>query len=509
LAAIAYLRGIVRDGLDPHRDALSKLAVFIEVVARLSVRVTPGRAKELFALALSIGQQREMQHRRLFDVIDHLFTHALGSIPESEQADLLGGALAFPLHSEIFQNTQPPYFPNPVVVQPPARGSDLSVDARIASLTAATAANAGYSRNAPLLRLYPLFAKAGFLTKAESDGIAAAIWGGTPDFLTLPETGLLPHVVLLLPVSDATRAEELVRRRLYDGASSALEETQKELRSIPAPEVVHAIAIFLSMAGAAANETIHLLPSPAQAVTLFDQLVSWRPPKVKERHPLFAGNPRKDLADSVGRALSLAIVPALATEDRTVARLQSLRNFCTEIDDTQSALPAFVHFSSIDTNADKLVAKVLQHALRSVDSKRIAYSAIAVKTWVNLPQSRSSKELQRLCSMVIGMIESGRTVGLQYLLDLALDLFEGGWLSDDERSTLVEVLPSTFQATDYVNIRPTSPEAVTVSSIRAACAKLARKLRKEFVEHKELDELIASALQDPLPEVRFAVDVYH
>jgi hypothetical protein len=109
--------------------------------------------------------------------------------------------------------------------------------------------------------------------------------------------------------------------------------------------------------------------------------------------------------------------------------------------------------------------------------------------------------------MVIGIIESGRTVGLQELLGLAREQLERDWLSDDERTTLLEVLPAAFHSTDYRNVRPTGPEAVTASSIREACAKLAQALLKQFTNHAELDELLAHALQDPLPEVRFAVDV--
>jgi hypothetical protein len=186
--------------------------------------------------------------------------------------------------------------------------------------------------------------------------------------------------------------------------------------------------------------------------------------------------------------------------------LQSLQSFYTELEGTQSALPGFVYFSSVDPHCARIVVKVLQRALRSPDSIRIGYGAIAIKKWMELPEARSSDELRRLCSMVIGIIESGRTVGLQQLLGLARELLEGGWLSDDERTTLFEVLPATFHSTDYRNVQPTSPEAVTASSIREACATLAQALLKGFTNHAELDELIACALQDPLPEVRFAVD---
>jgi hypothetical protein len=76
--------------------------------------------------------------------------------------------------------------------------------------------------------------------------------------------------------------------------------------------------------------------------------------------------------------LSLAIVPALAVEDKTATRLQGLQSFYTEIEGTQSVLPGFVYFSSVDSHSEKMVVKVLQRALRSPDSIRIGYGAIAI-----------------------------------------------------------------------------------------------------------------------------------
>lgn len=101
LLAISYWREKRGQGSkDQQGHAISALRVFIEVLARLVVRTSPERAKEIFRLAVSLGQQRNLQHFWLSDVFDSLLTYSLNSIPESEHGELLADALAFSCGSD-------------------------------------------------------------------------------------------------------------------------------------------------------------------------------------------------------------------------------------------------------------------------------------------------------------------------------------------------------------------------------------------------------------------------
>ena len=503
LSAIKYWRRERTQGAeDRQMDALSRLRVFLEVLARLAVRVSPAQAKEMFLLAASFGRQPEMQHLWLSQVLDDLLTHSLKSIPKSEQGELLPSALEFPLQPEIMQ----PLWPNPVIDHPYDRGEYPTIDARIAQLIAAVATSNGESRRAPLLRLLPLAAKDDFFTQAERERLATAVWGVSPEYQVMPETGLLPHALLLLPVMDIGAAEALVRAHLYNHSADILEDTQKEMRSYPSPEIQLAISTYDGIANAAANETTHLFPAAEQARVLFDRLTLWRPPAEKTGPFEFERGSRKQLAESIGRALSYAILPALADDAKTASSLGQLEAFYSGVDGARTALPAFVYFSRVNEESAKVVAKVIQAALRSRDLTQVSYSAIALRKWMELPESELSAEFRDLTSMVISIIESGRTIGLQHLIWLAGQLLNAQRLSEDQQKVLVEVLPTIFETADYVNIDPNSPEAVSASTIRAECVKLAQTLQQQFPNEAGLIELVTRAQADPLPEVRFVVN---
>ncbi|MHB8321025.1 MAG: SIR2 family NAD-dependent protein deacylase [Acidithiobacillus sp.] len=498
LSAVAYwMRERTQGTRDSQVAAISRLRVLLEVLARLAVRVSPAQAKEMFLLAASFGQQPEMRHFWLYEALGHLLTHSLKSIPESEQRELLPTALEFPLPREIVGGDDY-HWPNPVIDHPYVRGAYPTIDARIAQMVAAVATSNGESRRAPLLRLLPLAAKDDFFTQTEREKLAAAVWGVSPEYQVMPETGLPPHALLLLPVMDIGAAEALVRAHLYDHGADILEDTQKEMQ--------RAISIYDGIAIAAANETTRLFPTAEQARVLFDRLTLWRPPAEKTGPFDFERGSRKQLAESIGRALSYAILPALAGDAKTASRLGQLEAFYSGVEGARTALPAFVYFSRVNEESGKAVAKIIQAALRSRDSTQVGYSAIALRKWMDLPESGLSAEFNNLTSMVIAIIESGRTIGLQHLIWLAGQLLKRPRLSEDQQRILAEVMPTIFETADYANIDPNSSEAVSASTIRAECVKLAQTLQHQFPNEPGLIELVVNSKSDPLPEVRFAVN---
>lgn len=277
LLAIDYWRAKSSKGASEQQDhALSTLRVLMEVLARLVVRESPEKAKEIFRLTILLGQQRELQHYWLFDVIDSLLIHTLKSIPESEQGELLLDALAFPLQSEMM-NCDFHRCPNPVVDHPNARETYLGIERRIGELIEAVTPNCSVSGTAALLRLLPLVEKEGFLTPIEREKLANALWGSAPDYQALPKTGLLPHALLLLPAPDEKLAKAIVEQYLYEHGEDVLKDTNKELRTYPSPEIQRGVMIYAGMANAAANQTTRLFPTPEQALGLFDRLIGWRP----------------------------------------------------------------------------------------------------------------------------------------------------------------------------------------------------------------------------------------
>lgn len=508
LQAIKYWREkLINVTKDQRIYALSALGVLIEVLSRLTVRMLSEKAKEIFRLGVSLGKEQNLLHHWLFDAIDSLLTNSLKSIPESEQGELLAEALAFPLQSEVMDKDFP-RFPNPVINHHNARNFyPPSMGRRIEELIAVVTPEGSVSSTSALLRFIPLLKEEGFLTQTERDKLASALWGNKPDYQALPNLiGLFPHVLLLLPALNTVQVKALVYRHLYEHGREVLTDTQKELRNYPSPEIHRAVMIYAGMANAAANETTRLFPTSEQALALFDRLMVWRPQIEKNDFLGAASNARKQLIESIGNALSYAIVPALSIEAKAIEKFEQLKIFYKEVDGAFFVMPAFVFFAGINEDIATTIEKIIRKALQSSNTREVSYAAIALQKWMELPGEASAPQIQNLISKLIAIIESGRTVGLQQLIRVAGELLNKQLMKEDQVTTLIEAISNVFNTTNYKNIESNSQEAISASSIREACAKLAYKLLQSHPENTALQDLIKESRADALPEVRFAID---
>ena len=504
LSAIGYWREKRSRGTSEQQGrALSALRVLMEVLARLVVRVSPEKAKEIFRLSISVGLQQNLHHHLLFDAADSLLTHSLKSVPESEQGELLADALAFPLQSECV-NGDFPRCPNPVINHPNARKTYPGIEKRVGELIEAVTPGGSVSSTAALLRLLPLVEKEEFLTQIERDKLASILWGSAPTYQVFPNTGLLPHALLLLPTLDAEQVKALVCRHLYEHGEEVLTDTQRELRSYPSPEIHLAVMIYEGMANAAANEKTRLLPTQDQALALFDRLILWRPQK-KDDFLGVANIGLKRLIEGIGNALSYAIAPVLSDGAKTAERFEQLKAFYKGVEGAFFVIPAFVYFAYPGEQMATAVEEIIRKALQARDASEVSYAAIALQKWMELSEAPNSSQIKRLASRLITIIESGRTVGLQQLLSVAGELFKNKRLSKKQVATLIEAIPNAFNAADYGNIEPNSREAISASSIREACAKLANILVSQHTNDLLLG-LLKESKTDALPEVRFAID---
>lgn len=490
---------------DQQGYALSALRVLMEILARLVVRVSPEKAKEVFRLTVSLGKQQSLQHDWLSEVFDALLTNSLESIPKTEHGDLLSDALTFPLPSEV-NNGNLHRWPNPVIDYPSSRESNSTIENRIDELIAIATPNGTVSSSDALLRLLPLCKKVGFLTQAEHGKLAHVLWGDAPTYQELPDVSrLYPHAFLFLPAPEAEKVRSLLSRHLYENHETILMETQKEIRRFPSSEIHQALMIYEGISGAALNETYPLFPTPEQALTLFDLLTAWRPRENSEDTFGFESGERTQLVDSIGKALSYAITPSLSTEARNFERFEKLSQFCREVEESTSAIPALVYFVGLNESAANSVEKILRKSLQCRDPREVSYAAIAMQKWMGLSEADNSTQLNRLISKLIEIIESGRTVGLQQLLWIAGELFNKQRLTVEQVSILMDAIPDVFFATDYATIDPISPEAINASSIKEACVKLASSLSSQHPEVPSLTRLLEKARLDALPEVRFSI----
>ena len=462
--------------------AIERLRVFVEVLARISVRATPEQALCIFRLASELGRKPAFHHWWLFDALNHLLEYALESIPVSRHHEVLLDALSFPLCTEINIGDHGDW-PNPAIKLPGIRSSNTVLDRRIDEIIERIAPCSPNSGSA-LLRLLPLLEHE-FLTSGERQKIAGKIWGASPGNLTLPATGLVTYVVLLLPSYDVNGTRELVRKYLFDADDDRLFEP----------------SLLSDIAGAAQAEKVKEMPRNDQASDYFNRLVIWRPHQ--NESDLFGLSNYKDkqTRELIGEVLAHSVVPSLSNDARTNKNFDKLLSFHREVDSPETVV-AFAYFAAADQRFKSKVEAVIRKGLQHKDSNTVAYASYALLKWTELS---GQSVTARLTSTLIYMIGSSRSVGLPALLWTANQMYNKSYLSERDVDELVKTLPVIFYDASYRNVPHGSRDAVSISLLRAACVRLAGDVTgKTNIQDESLLRLMEEARNDPLPEVRFA-----
>ncbi|MEQ1512806.1 MAG: SIR2 family protein [Lysobacteraceae bacterium] len=463
-------------------NAMERLRVFMEVLARVSVRATSSQAKDIFRLALELGKRMEFRHFWLFGPLDHLIKYTLKSVPAHEQFELLSDALSFPLEQEIGVESHDRW-PNPIIENPGARGANTALDRRIDEIIDLVAPCSKKSLPA-LLRLLPMV-RSGFLREAETKKLSEKIWGIAPEYKKLPQTGLLTYLLLVLPTKNIDLANTAVRKYLFEDYDGKLLSSD-----------------FLNdVVCAAEAKKHHVLPSTDRALELFDKLVVWRP-KESSREPFeISGQHEQGLARWAGLAIAESAVPAMAADALSEERFNKMLSFHSEVS-APEIITAFACFAAVDDSFAERTEKLIRRVMQSRKSDDVAYGSYSILKWRELERSPST---DRLVQRLIHLVGSGRAVALPALLWTANELFVKKLLSEEDAKVLAEIVPVIFDAASYHNIAPSSTESVTASLIRTACHKLSRDILDASVEKDaELLRVVAEASEDALPEVRFA-----
>ena len=485
---------------------ISALQVLMESLARVSIRVSPDKAKDLFHWALAIGQRRDtLPFFHLYEPLGSLLTYTLESVPKSQQRELLGDALRFPLPNIAMKDVPGPW-PNPVIGNPGERSAHADLSEQIAVLIGAAKQTGTAASAAALVRLWPLVQKEGFLTESERNHLADALWGVQPVYEKLPTDELVPHIFLRFPAPDTERVKALVTHVLFDRAIDILAGTIKPIRSFPSGEVFEATKIYRNIWVASGVAELQLRPSSDQAARLFKAIVTWRPLAENDDPLGLARMQLPRLIENMARALSDAIVPAMPMDQRGLTEFDKLCSFFEDVPEAFSALPAFVYFTHLDGEVAQVVGRTIQKAMRSKASREVAYATVALNTWLELPDNIASAERSKTVARLFLILESGWVTGFEYLLDCATKYAAHNSLSDEQWQTLKDAVEEVYRVTDY-GTQDISPEkAITVSSARRACVKAAKVLHEKLPKYSTFPDIVDKAKTDPLPEVRFAAN---
>lgn len=471
---------LTRGTEDERRYALDRLRVFIEVLARISVRVTSEQAIEVLKKGLAFGQSPAFHHFWLFDALRDLMDNAIGSVPQEQQYTVLLEVLSFPLHSEIDVGDHQNNWPNPVIRFPGQRSSNAALDRRIDEIIDRIAPCSSHSAPA-LLRLLPLLDN-DFLTETECKKIGEKIWGATPDYKTLPQTGLYPHVLLTLPAPDRIVVRDVLRRNLFD-----IDETRLFDRTFLA-----------SLTNVARTNKGGEYPSAEQAEAYWERLVSWR--KIGDMLDPFEQVEQKSIGELIGSTLAHSVVPSLSPEDLNQQNFDKLLAFYSEVD-APEAIIALACFAASNESFVEEVAKLVRRGLQGQDVNKRIFSAFALLRW---REKKNSPVTDKLTSQLIYLLEMNLGGGISALLWTARQMYVKSYLSVDDTILLRTAVSIVFDSADYKN-PPSSQAAVSISLVRAECVKLAKAILDKCKDDDiELLRIIEEAKHDPLPEVRFS-----
>jgi hypothetical protein len=484
--------------------ALDRLRLFIAALSRLTVRQDATGAEASFALAIELAGDPKIRHPLVVEGISDLFKYSAQAVPPSRRTLLILPALELSLSSEA--RTDAHRWPNPIQLfwtLPPDRPTeDGRWAARIQQLIQA-AMDGQPAREEAILRLAYL-AKHDVLTAAERQAFGQALWSEIEKAaMPLPErTGRLINMFATLPAPENINAEERVRTRLFEANPAEFLSVSTPFSSETGAGSVNYLRSFI---GAAQD---NLLPTPEQAVRLFDQITAWRPSRPDNIDPWNESLLRSfhdAIRSPAGDTLALAIAPAMRAVDRTKARANALLELiaAASVKRARAALPYFA--GAADTAAAEIV-QAIRRGLIGPTFEDLAGAAAAIETWIRLEATGAASALpEQLVEQAISGVETRRETGLHYLLQCSRRLAEANKLTSAHHARLSDALGDLLAETAYATIDPESREAVSVSLIRAECIRLARTLEDLGAGGQNPSAWLLAAAADPLPEVRFAL----
>lgn len=468
-----------------NKISLDYLRVLLEVLARVSIRASPEKAKHIFRKACNLAKLPNLRHMWLYEPLGNLVNYSLSAIRTEEKPDILKEILTFPLPQDM-QNDHFNKWPNPVIEDLKFYKRDYTdnqLTQCIYELINKIKVPDIESANI-LERLYPLIITNN-LSSSEIERIQFKIWGQKPDYSVVPEVGYYSHALLKLPNYNKEKVEELVKRELYE-ATDFLELSR---------------LISIASLGVATNQSI--FPSREQALVIFEQIVVWRYSNTEITHPFDrTSEEEKEKAKWVGYTLSQSILPVFQPEDLSESNFEKLLAFYTETHSLY-VLPAFIYFAVQHEVFVGNVENLLKANLFSLESEQVYNAARAVFKWREIQQSPI---LDKLISRVIYSLnlKLENSLGILFIVN---KLYESNYLSEQDIDLLTDLLPLIFDSSDYSLADEQDSKTGEISLRRKQIANIVDLIVNRNPDYKDkVSYILEEVAVDPLPEVRYWKD---
>ena len=484
--------------------AVGQLRLFIEVLARLTVRQDPVVAQASYAVAKELAGDTAIMHLWLYEPLGRLANYSIQAMPPASRVEVVLASLEFPLSPDGDERTF--QWPNPIqslwTTNPERREGDACWEQCVVRLIEAAKAQSAQRAEAVLRLAY--LAKWNALTTNEATAFGQALWSSSGiDPSGFPAgTSLLVSTYAELPAPKGTDIVALVGTYLFASDISQILAPPIPLSSREiGSKAYHLLAISATSQGS-------LRPTAEQAARLFDGIVRWRPISTDGMDGMRAGLIRQ-LNEGTPRSLSYIlrniVVPSLAAQDRTPERARGLLEFIRDVP-AGVAVGALPYFCGDQSGMQAEIIHGIQQAIVGRTEEDVSGGALAVETWALQGSACAGVAFpSQLADRVVSAVESGRETGLTMLLRCTRKLTVAGMLPEQTRSRASNALGDLLVEQNYGQIEPDSRRSVSVSLIRAECVRLAHALEDAGTSGVHSKAWLTVAEIDPLPEVRFAL----
>ena len=529
--AQACLRVVDREMGSPVPAMLQpRTATALEALSRLAVRVSPELAESVLNRAIEYCQNPDLAQGMWGNEIENLLVRSWEALPTEVRTrrafDLLTIPIAgldsspplienrWPEPSEILANTRTPLLRN---------NENEHVWQEAISLVASALVANGPPRLRGSVRMIPLI-DSGQLTEEETQRIAEALWSEShtpPDELPI-YTKLFDWSFLTLPEPAPGLAQERFKARwigrqettgwhhkptieIFGNSLNGLNHDNQDLDS----RLWQVGSAILSLR----RQAKHMALSETEKVDLCQLLEIWAdaplPDPLARDHPLhhhvaIAHQQRlQQVAEAIPAIISEVTLPT-SVREKLYSKLQIL---------AENQVPAFSLAPSIVQGApDQMenIATTLRVGLTS-DDHDLANSAIsAVRLWIEAASNSESEIPQPPDDLVreIGIsIASRRSTVIKGALRTARWIFEEG--SESHRGIIRQLAEDglNYLVTELSYVRRhDNPDDVPL--LRLLCAQLAMAMHRDGLsQHLAVSRWLEIARDDPLPEVRNAVEL--
>ena len=478
-------------------DWVGHVSNLIELLSRFTMRFQGNAGLDLFLFGVSLAHDPHAKHPFLLESLGNFLRRSLQALEPERRGEVALDVLRLPLMEDPALVAQESSWIEifDALGKRAWRVQDETHEwsAQIASLIKVIADGSGKpSRRDATYRLFKLF-EAGALTEDVVDAFGDALWRHTGNDGFPANTSLLPHVFLKLPSPDPDAP-----RRVFDA------KVVKKLSQGSFSEDLLNALVGASYPLQGEYKPYTLDPEDAQCI--LDHALNWELPA----NNVQSTSVRLDLennriANLIGRALASTVLPSLSSSLIGADRTRALMNGALDVSRPAflMALPVLVKLD--ETIADEVI-KVLQqglitqrlHDVRAALTAVIWFERFAKQTIIQVPDVLVSETVS-ICLM-------RREPGLDTALHCVRRLTRAGVVSTTDQSRLADALALLRTETNYKNWLNGSRSS-EVGLIRAAAVRLAAALKDVGGTGSVLDEWVAGARDDPMPEVRYALSL--